>query len=1116
MTDTATSEERFSALADEFVERHRLGQQPSVEGYAAAHPDLAAEIRRAFPALMMMEEFKPGSGDVTGDFDARAVVVRGTRLERLGDFRVLREAGRGGMGVVYEAEQESLGRRVALKVLAAHAIPDPAQVRRFEREARAAAQLHHTNIVPVFGVGEQDGLHYYAMQFIPGLGLDNVIEEVKRLRSANSTSAPAVARPQAPADTQGGIAPTAAGIARSLVTEQFGSAQPVADLPSSIEASRSVELGIMIRSPRPMVGSADLSSEVVLGPTGLSSVSRSSTRYWRSVARVGEQVACALEYAHTQGIFHRDIKPSKLLLDAQGTAWVADFGLAKAVEGDNLTNTGDIVGTIRYMAPERFHGRCDARSDVYALGLTLYEMVALRPAFDQAARQALIRQVMEEEPPRLRKINPDIPRDLETVIQKAIAREPAGRYATAGALAADLALFLDGKPVRARNTSIVERCWKWAKRRPAIAALLFGLAVTALTGLMAVMWQWRAAVAARDEVRQTLKMANEAVNTSYKVVSEDYLLNEPGMQPLREKLLKLSLPYYKTFAEQKANDPALKVQLANAFFRWGTITGEIGSKEEGKEILSTAIGHFKALLLADPTNLEVKIGLARSCQAFALEAVRSDQPEEGFQTARLAAELWAEVVRAKPDDPEPRRCLGRSHDITGWGRAETGDIVGAKREFEKSVAVLSDAAERAPSDLETRRALTRALNNLGVVFRNEDDLAAAERTNQTARVLLAPLLEDRSSSTILRKDMAATLRILGQVHLLLGALTPAEADLEQGRRLIVGVVGDNPKVIEYRYIQGEIYSYLGQVLAEQGRTTRARAILQQETALEREQLRLNPTSSEFAMNLAESDSFLVGLERETNHVDLAERACEEALGITNKERHEPAPNTSLHKIHFHAVVESVRLAARTGESLSSRASTLRTLLEELEKKTSGGALTGTDRRLAVEGYLALAEVAARRDRAPEVLEALKSADSTLDVALRATPEQPRLRSLKATIEMMRGSALGGAGKAGEAAAAAQRAVAIEEKLAALDPSYSYDLACALALQARLDPSVPGPPSAAVAALKKAVEAGFDNVYKLNHDLHLEPIRSLNGFHDVIHLVSQSSVTPGDSGGGQKP
>jgi len=153
------SGERVSALADEFLAHHREGAKPSVENYAAAHPELADEIRRLFPALLMMEELKPASGDATGSFDGSAVVVHGARLERLGDFRILREVGRGGMGIVYQAKQESFGRRVALKVLTAHQLPDPAHLQRFEREARAAARLHHTHIVPVFGVGEQDGLH---------------------------------------------------------------------------------------------------------------------------------------------------------------------------------------------------------------------------------------------------------------------------------------------------------------------------------------------------------------------------------------------------------------------------------------------------------------------------------------------------------------------------------------------------------------------------------------------------------------------------------------------------------------------------------------------------------------------------------------------------------------------------------------------------------------------------------------------------------------------------------------------------------------------------------------------------------------------------------------------
>ncbi len=259
------------------------------------------------------------------------------------------------------------------------------------------------------------------------------------------------------------------------------------------------------------------------------------------------------------------------------------------------------------------------------------------------------------------------------------------------------------------------------------------------------------------------------------------------------------------------------------------------------------------------------------------------------------------------------------------------------------------------------------------------------------------------------------------------------------------------------------------------------------------------------MCLAESDSFLAGLERETDHFDLAENACEEALGITDQDRREPVPHLSCHAIHFHTVVESFRLAARTGESLSSRASTLRTLLQDSEEKSPGGRLTRADRCLAAEGYLALAEVAARSGSTPEVLVALRNADNILDVVLRARPEQPRLRNLKATIEMMRGSALAGAGRAREAAAAAERALAIEEKLAVEDPSYSYDLACALALQARLDPASPGPPAAAVAALRKAVEAGFDNAYKLGTDEHLAPLRARDDFRELIRLARQNSV-----------
>src|SRR5215470_1989159 len=202
-------EDRVGELAEAFLERHRRGERPAVEEYAAAHPELAGEIRRLFPALLVMEDLRPAASDLSGGFAG----ARGTTPERLGDYRILREVGCGGMGVVYEAEQESLGRRVALKVLAAHDLRNPRHLLRFHREARAAGRLHHTHIVPVFGVGEAEGQHYYVMQFIPGLGLDAVLEEIKRLRG--------LGQEEAPAPSAGGGAPSAAAMARSLMTGQF-------------------------------------------------------------------------------------------------------------------------------------------------------------------------------------------------------------------------------------------------------------------------------------------------------------------------------------------------------------------------------------------------------------------------------------------------------------------------------------------------------------------------------------------------------------------------------------------------------------------------------------------------------------------------------------------------------------------------------------------------------------------------------------------------------------------------------------------------------------------------------------------------------------------------------
>ena len=227
----------------------------------------------------------------------------------------------------------------------------------------------------------------------------------------------------------------------------------------------------------------DSHSAVVL--PGSSADGRSSrsgaAAYWQSVARIGVQVAEALEYAHLQGILHRDIKPSNLLLDGRGTVWVTDFGLAKTDDQQNLTHTGDILGTLRYMPPEAFEGKFDARGDVYALGLTLYELLALRPAFDDKDRHRLVKRVMNEAPDRLGQLNREIPRDLITIVHKAIAREPDQRYPDALALGKDLSRFIDGRTILARRVSAAERTWRWCRRNPSIAGLILMMAA-ALAG----------------------------------------------------------------------------------------------------------------------------------------------------------------------------------------------------------------------------------------------------------------------------------------------------------------------------------------------------------------------------------------------------------------------------------------------------------------------------------------------------------------------------------------------------------------------------------------------------------------------------------------------------------
>jgi tetratricopeptide (TPR) repeat protein len=448
-------------LADEFTERQKRGEQPDIEAYAVRYPEHAAVIRNVLTALRLIR--LPASGSDQPDGES----LPGT----LGDFRLIREVGRGGMGVVYEAEQISLGRRVALKVLPFAATLDARQLQRFKNEAQAAGHLQHTHIVPVHFVGCERGVHFYAMQYVEGQTLAAVIADLRR-------------RSDRPAERS------------SPATGPY--------LPPSAPAT----------GPESAAGGKGAASAATQPVAGLSTaLSHREPAFFRAAAQLAIQAAEALEHAHQMGVVHRDIKPANLMVDGRGSLWVTDFGLAQFQSDASLTLSGDLVGTVRYMSPEQALAKrilIDHRTDIYSLGVTLYELLTLRPAFAGKDRQELLRQISFEEPCRPRRLNRAIPPELETIVLKAMEKNPADRYPTAQALADDLRRYVEDKPILARRPTLLQRARKWGQRHRAVvrtAAACLLLTVALLAG--GAGWVLRDQAARRAETEREASAALE-------------------------------------------------------------------------------------------------------------------------------------------------------------------------------------------------------------------------------------------------------------------------------------------------------------------------------------------------------------------------------------------------------------------------------------------------------------------------------------------------------------------------------------------------------------------------------------------------------------------------------
>ena len=614
----------LAELLDRYLVGWEAGEPPSISTWVQDRPEMEAALRNYIEQLNDLQHaLKPldrsqdassskidllrqSRGDQPrslGDlhpFTAPPLPGSHGPQTRLGDYHLLGEIGRGGMGIVYRARQLSLGRDVAIKTLPFAAVLDPKQIKRFQNEAQAAAQLHHPNIVPVYAVGCERGVHYYSMQLIEGLSLEQVVADLR------------------------------AGGKADAICHQTTLIQP----------------GEAIAPPAAPAAAPDVDTRNSLPSSTLASIR--SRSHIESIVRLGVQAAEALHYAHQCGVIHRDIKPSNLMLDGRANLWITDFGLARCQQTSPMSVTGDLMGTLRYMSPEQASGRVhavDHRTDIYSLGITLYELLTLRLAFDAPNRIELITLINQSTPVAPRKLNPAIPADLETILCKAISREPLERYESAGEMAEDLQRFLRGEQPLAKRPTYLDQTLKWVTRHKhlflaaSISLLVILCGLSAATVMIAS--HKRIATEASERADLHLMQTNRVVQ-NFGMLAIDRLRGIRGGETLRAELLAELTEYYLDFIDYAQDQPELRLQRGEAYAQLAGVYVHSGQRPAAQQSYAQAIETLRLLPECLPESPRFTAGAAsRLAQAYGgLAALQAEQ---------LAGDHWGDSMQQAID-----------------------------------------------------------------------------------------------------------------------------------------------------------------------------------------------------------------------------------------------------------------------------------------------------------------------------------------------------------------------------------------------------------------------------------------------------------------------------------
>ncbi len=865
---TAFDEEALLVqAADEFTDDSRRGEQPEIEDFAQRYPTIADTIRRVFPAIASLHQTPTPAPAIPNVMD-----------EPLGDFQVIEELGRGGMGIVYRANEVSLDREVALKVLPLAGMFNDQTLSRFKNEARAAASLSHPHIVPVYSVGEERGVHYYVMRLIHGKSMAELIDE---MRCSQDTR---------PRDDTTAIA-----------------SNPQHDTRSDADDTRPIAEPAFIDS-------------------------YGSPLFFRRVATWGAEAARALAHAHAHGVLHRDIKPANLMIDRRGHLWVTDFGLAR-LDGDvAISVSGDLMGTFRYMSPEQALGRrilIDRRSDVYSLAVTLYELLTLRPVFSSENTLELLRQIAFENPLAPRKLNRSIPIELETILMKGMEKDPERRYGSAEEFADDLQRYLENRPVRAKPPTWLELATKWSLRHQAAvwaSIAIVGVAIATLTiSTLIIARAYTVATQQRLRAETNLRLAREVIDANYAKEIEA-LKHEPGMtQQQRRSILKL-VQFYEQLPEEDLADPLLRHDACQARLNLADIYLVLGQPRQAIDAYREVIAQAEQLLEGQPTHADFRhtltmahngLGQAQyAIQSYAdsikahrraltlAQHLRQAYPNQvEFQrlaicrfhlarahrdshvkerTLRTAINTLDELSRTFPDEKFFESYLGRAQDELGLLLRSTGRFSDAESQLRKSIDVHDRLANTRPQLPSHRYELAKAKSHLALLLTDLRRLADAELAHQEAVTLLRSLTEDYPHRVLFRRELAKAHHDLGTLLSSDHRHSDAADSLREAITLLERLTVDAPEAPKYRADLASNYKDLGAVMVRIGDGTSARELLGKATniwkALERE----FPNDPDYQKNLAivntyasrflEIDDRLAAYERTVDVLsDLAER-----------------------------------------------------------------------------------------------------------------------------------------------------------------------------------------------------------------------------------------------------